>query len=415
MKTSSRYKAFATATGSAISYSLNAVIYSLVVIFITPVCKAINASLTQFQLVLTMIGLGMVISNLFVGEILKKYNPKFICAISALGATALYACIALANSIYIIWFGSLIFGILYGGCGQTLLNIMITGWFKQGSGTLIGISTTISNLLSVFASPFAAQMIVTFGYQKVALFLAIVLPAIVIISSLFLIFQLPSKYGVQPISFGKKKNKKTNNIVETKMGLAQMAKTPAFILVFIGVTLITIATAMYFNNSVPIFQSKGLSYLVASRFVGVVAAAGMVAVTVLGWLSDHLGARFALVLYCFIAMIDMFIFPLLKGQIGCLIFAILVSATQCCYMYAPLTLPKLFGPETSAPSLGWIGIANGVGSMIGGPLASYLEQQTGSFSLPLMIGGIFFLLMILVTIFVTSTRTASKIKKEANF
>jgi MFS family permease len=413
MSTSSRYKAFSTAIGSTISFSLNAIIYALIVIFISPVCKAIGASLTQFQIVLTMCGLGMIISNLFLGEMFKKYNPKILCIIGAFGASAIYCTIAFSKSIYLMWIGGLIFGTLYGACGQTLLNVMVSGWFNQGAGTVLGISTMISNLFTVFANPIAARLIVQYGYQKIAIYLATVIPAIVILTSLFLIYQLPSKYGESPINFGKTKKKSQEKIKELSLSLPVMAKSKVFVAVFIGLTLATVATTMYFNNSMTIFQEKGLSYLEAANFVSIVAIASMISVTLVGWLSDHIGVHITLAIYCSLVALDMFLYPLLSGTVGCFIFAVLISANQCCYMYGPLTLPKIFGPETSAPLLGWVGVAIGIGAMIGGPLASYLDKLNGNFNLAFLIGGLCFVLLLIITLFITSTKTLSDVRKLA--
>lgn len=234
MRTSSRYKAFSTAIGSTISFSLNAIVYALIIIFISPVCRTIGASLTQFQIILTLCGLGMIISNLFLGEMFKKYNPKILCIIGAFGASIIYCTIAFSKNIYLMWIGGLAFGILYGACGQTLLNVMISGWFNQGAGTVLGISTMISNLLTACANPIAARLIVQYGYQKIAIYLATLIPAIVILASLFFIYQLPSKYGATPINIGKAKKGKETKAEELNLSLSVMAKSKVFIAVFIG-------------------------------------------------------------------------------------------------------------------------------------------------------------------------------------
>jgi MFS family permease len=46
----------------------------------------------------------------------------------------------------------------------------------------------------------------------------------------------------------------------------------------------------------------------------------------------------------------------------------------------PSTLTDTFGPKYAATNYGFLYIAQGVGSILGGPAAAYLKQMTGSWT-----------------------------------
>jgi MFS transporter, OFA family, oxalate/formate antiporter len=46
----------------------------------------------------------------------------------------------------------------------------------------------------------------------------------------------------------------------------------------------------------------------------------------------------------------------------------------------PATLTDTFGPKYAATNYGFLYIAQGVGSVLGGPAAAYLKQATGSWT-----------------------------------
>lgn len=75
-----------------------------------------------------------------------------------------------------------------------------------------------------------------------------------------------------------------------------------------------------------------------------------------------------------------------------------------------MILPKLFGSEKSTKLLSWSAIAIGVGSMLGAPIATGLAEAIGSFNVPMIVGGLIFVVTILITMVVLSRKTAERIR-----
>lgn len=412
-----RTKGLLCALGCIISYMVVGCAYALVVLFIDPVCSRIGCSATEFSFTFTAIGLGMLIGGLFIGKLFDKFHPKFIGIFGGLGILVLYASMAFSPSVIVIWVAAFIFGLLYGMCGATLLNIMLASWFNRGRGTLLGVANMAGNAIVIVTPPIVASMVNSIGMEGTAIGLGIGMTGIIVLACLFLVCQRPSAYGASPIDLGKeKKNEETvqsNNTQESlslEMPVSKMAVTPAFIMSMICIVVVVMANSMYYNNSMTIYQGLGLDYQGASYAVSIASFAALVMVTLFGWLCDKIGTKVTLIAYCGIAGLVLLCTPMLSGWTGAIVLAVLISCGQCGNMYAALVLPGLFGNEKSSVLLSWAGMASGLGSMIAAPFANAIAQSSGSFNTALLVAGVFFLVSIPMTIIILSAKTAASIK-----
>jgi MFS family permease len=55
------------------------------------------------------------------------------------------------------------------------------------------------------------------------------------------------------------------------------------------------------------------------------------------------------------------------------------------FSLVPSTLTDTFGPKFAATNYGFLYIAQGVGSILGGPAAAFLKQTTGSWTVVFML------------------------------
>jgi OFA family oxalate/formate antiporter-like MFS transporter len=101
-----------------------------------------------------------------------------------------------------------------------------------------------------------------------------------------------------------------------------------------------------------------------------------------GWVSDHIGREatmgLAFSLEC-AAILVLFAFidqPALFVVLTGLVF----FGWGEIFSLFPSTLTDTFGPKFAATNYGFLYIAQGVGSILGGPAAAYLHQRTGSWT-----------------------------------
>jgi MFS transporter, OFA family, oxalate/formate antiporter len=99
-----------------------------------------------------------------------------------------------------------------------------------------------------------------------------------------------------------------------------------------------------------------------------------------GWVSDHIGREWTMALaFALEAAAILVLFAFLDNPA---LFVVLTGLVFFgwgeIFSLFPSTLTDTFGPEYAATNYGFLYIAQGVGSILGGPAAAFLKQTTGS-------------------------------------
>jgi len=106
-----------------------------------------------------------------------------------------------------------------------------------------------------------------------------------------------------------------------------------------------------------------------------------------GWVSDHIGREntMALAFYLEGAAILVLFYFLDNPLMFVLLTGVVFFGWGEIFSLFPSTLTDTFGPKHAATNYGWLYIAQGVGSVLGGPAAAFLRQQTGNWTLVFVI------------------------------
>jgi len=101
-----------------------------------------------------------------------------------------------------------------------------------------------------------------------------------------------------------------------------------------------------------------------------------------GWVSDHIGREYTMALaFSLEAVAILVLFAFLDHPA---LFVVLTGVVFFgwgeIFSLFPSTLTDTFGPKFAATNYGFLYIAQGVGSILGGPAAAFLKQMTGSWT-----------------------------------
>jgi MFS transporter, OFA family, oxalate/formate antiporter len=169
---------------------------------------------------------------------------------------------------------------------------------------------------------------------------------------------------------------------------AEMLRSPTFWLLFLMMSMMSTSGLMVVSNVGPFAKE----YSVADTLVlGMAALPLSLTLSRLtngltrpffGWVSDHIGREttmaVAFSLEC-AAILVLFAFidrPALFVVLTGLVF----FGWGEIFSLFPATLTDTFGPKYAATNYGFLYIAQGVGSILGGPAAAFLKQTTGSWT-----------------------------------
>ena len=167
----------------------------------------------------------------------------------------------------------------------------------------------------------------------------------------------------------------------------EMLQSPVFWLLFVMMTMMSTSGLMVTSNVGPFAKE----FKVADVMVFGLMAALPLSLTLsrvtngltrpfFGWISDHIGREATMALaFALEAVAILVLFAFLDNP---LLFVVLTGLVFFgwgeIFSLFPSTLTDTFGPKFAATNYGFLYIAQGIGSILGGPAAAFLKQQTGS-------------------------------------
>jgi MFS family permease len=168
----------------------------------------------------------------------------------------------------------------------------------------------------------------------------------------------------------------------------EMLQSPVFYLLFLMMSMMSTSGLMVVSNVGPFAKEFGVADMLVVGVAALPLSLTLSRVTngltrpFFGWVSDHIGreatmalafsleAAAILVLFAFINQPALFV--VLTG----LVF----FGWGEIFSLFPSTLTDTFGARYAATNYGFLYMAQGVGSILGGPAAAFLKQATGSWT-----------------------------------
>jgi OFA family oxalate/formate antiporter-like MFS transporter len=99
-----------------------------------------------------------------------------------------------------------------------------------------------------------------------------------------------------------------------------------------------------------------------------------------GWVSDHIGRENTMALAFFLeaAAVSVMVYYRADALIFVALSAVVFFGWGEIFSLFPSTLTDTFGAKNATTNYGFLYIAQGVGSVLGGPVAAYIHDWTGS-------------------------------------
>jgi MFS family permease len=168
-----------------------------------------------------------------------------------------------------------------------------------------------------------------------------------------------------------------------------MLRSPIFYLLFLMMSLMSTGGLMVVSNVGPFAKEFGVAdALVFGGLAALPLSLTLSRVTngltrpFFGWVSDHIGREPTMALAFFLealAILVLFLF-LDNPAMFVVLTGLVFFGWGEIFSLFPSTLTDTFGPKFAATNYGFLYIAQGVGSILGGPAAAFLKQATGSWT-----------------------------------
>lgn len=347
-------------------------------LFVKPFQTATNASLAAVQVTFTVVIVLQTFFSPVQGYMIDRFSSKLIIAIGAALSGLGWITASYAESLLGLYFT---YGVLCGlGTGIVYVGIvgLVVRWFPDRRGFAAGLVAAGYGMGAMITTFPISDMIAAAGFRHTLLVFGIILGAIGIIAALGL--RAPDADEVPPAD--------TKRVTSTAADTPPMAmlRTPLFWLMFVMMTMMSTGGLMVTANFAVFAKEFGVADALVFGFAALPFALTFDRITngltrpFFGWVSDHIGREQTMAIAfameaCAICLLlynrqNPYAFALLSG--------VVFFAWGEIFSLFPSLLTDTFGARYATTNYGFLYMAQGVGSLLGGPIAALVHDAAGN-------------------------------------
>ena len=355
-------------------------------LFTGPLNQQLGTTLAELQWTFSLLIILQTFLSPLQAYLVDRFGPRLLISVGAILSGGSWVLAAQATSIEMLY---LTYGII-GGFGTGIIYVGIIGlmvrWFPDRRGLATGLAAAGYGFGAFFTSFPIDSMIKSSGYAHTLVVWGIIQGVIGVAAALGL--------GVPPAGYrppGQLPAEAARIELQTQRSYSpqEMLQSPVFWLLFVMMSMMSTSGLMVTSNVGPFAKE----FKVADVMVFGIMAALPFSLTLsrvtngltrpfFGWVSDHIGREATMALaFSLEAVAILILFAVLDHP---LLFVLLTGLVFFgwgeIFSLFPSTLTDTFGPKFAATNYGFLYIAQGVGSILGGPAAAYLKQATGSWT-----------------------------------
>jgi len=268
-------------------------------VFVAPLEREFGWHRAQTSTVFTLAVIMFAASFVLAGRLQDRYGPFWVSVAGSVMISLGFFLCAYTSSLYTLFF---FFGILGGignGFGYSTVVPVMAKWFPDKAGLAIGLALAgYGGGSAIFGTLANLVLMPHFGWRTTCMMLGGVF-LVMTMTGAFLLQNPPASHTVAPA----RTNRHTFS-THHQFTPAEVLRTPAFYLLWLGFGLGSTAGLMVISQLIPFASSQGVPGQALATLGLVVGAMGNVSGRIFsGWISDTLGGlntlRTVLTVSCF--------------------------------------------------------------------------------------------------------------------
>ncbi|HZP99592.1 MAG TPA: oxalate/formate MFS antiporter [Reyranella sp.] len=353
-------------------------------LFTGPFNQRLGTTLPEIQVTFSLLIVLQTFFSPFQAHLVDRFGPRLLISVGAIMAGGSWV---LASMVGSLWGLYLTYGII-GGFGTGIIYVGIIGlmvrWFPDRRGLATGLAAAGYGFGAFFTSFPIDSMIKSSGYAHALLVWGVIQATIGVAAAIGM--RVPPE-GYLPAGFNPAIAQQE---LQSKRSYApkEMLTNPIFYLLFVMMTLMSTSGLMVVSNVGPFANEYKVAQVLVFGMAALPLSLTLSRVTngltrpFFGWISDHIGREqtmalaFALEAVAILVLLNLLDNPVLFVVLTGLVF----FGWGEIFSLFPSTLTDTFGPKYAATNYGFLYIAQGVGSILGGPAAAVLKQATGGWT-----------------------------------
>lgn len=354
-------------------------------LFTTELTASLGATLPEVQVTFAILIVAQTFLSPFQGFLIDKFGPRLLLSAGAI-LTALSW--VLASYVTSVWGLYLTYGLL-GGVGTGIIYVGVVGlmvqWFPDKRGFAVGMVAAGYGFGAILTTFAISAHIKESGVPSTLMVFGLVLGVVG-----FLAAQGMRRPKTDEVAQLAAKFKASSANRESGHGYksSEMLKKPVFWLMFIMMTMMSTSGLMVISQMGAFARDFGVHEAVVFGMAALPLAltidrfANGLTRPFFGWVSDRIGRENTMFIAFGMEGIAMTLWLLTTHNpvLFVLLSGVVFFGWGEIFSLFPSILTDTFGTKHATTNYGFLYMAQGVGSVLGGPLAAMLHDATGSWT-----------------------------------
>ena len=347
-------------------------------LFTKPLSTKLGVPLSQLQITFSMLIVLQTFFAPFQGRLIDRFGARRLISIGTLLSGFSWVLASQASSIGMLY---LTYG-LVGGLGTGIVYIGVVGqivrWFPDRRGFAVGMVAAgygMGAILTTFpiASALAGQ-----GLESTLWQFGLVFALVGVIASQALRSPDPTLVRLTL--------RRTQQTTGHDLAPRQMLRQPLFWLMFCMMTMMSTSGLMVTSQMASFSRDFGVANVLVFGLAALPLALTVDRLTngltrpFFGWISDRVGRENTMFFAFALEAVAMTLWLLTRQNavLFVLLSGVVFFGWGEIFSLFPSTLTDTFGTQHATANYGWLYISQGIGSILGGPMAALMHEKTGS-------------------------------------
>lgn len=382
-------------------------------LFFTPMGQAFHVGHAEVAMMGTIQNFACAITLLFAGKIMQKVNIKLLLTICfAIIGLGFIGCSVATNltAYYIIW---CLIGIAQPFALTLSIPLLLGNWFQKYLGTVMGIALGLSAIGGTVFNPIISNVITSFGWRVGWLTEGLITLIAVLPFTIFVIKYEPTN-GLKPYGYVENKDDNDEKLSNVGLTLRQALHTPMFYLLSISMIVLQWVAGLVQHVS-PYVVSIHMPLTVGATVVSGIMMGAAVGKITIGWFLDHLNNKGVIIGYTILGIAGWWLLWLVHAPAIMVCAGFVAGLGQGIMLVSlPFFIRKQFGQKDYSNILSIISMFGNFATAIAISVNGQIFDVTKSYSGPLFIQGILYIIGGLAVVISISAFSKKDYFKEVN-
>jgi OFA family oxalate/formate antiporter-like MFS transporter len=347
-------------------------------LFTKPLSAKLGVPLSQLQITFSVLIVLQTFFSPFQGGLIERFGARRLIGLGTLMAGLSWVLASQATTIGMLY---LSYG-LVGGLGTGIVYVGVVGqmvrWFPDRRGFAVGMVAAGYGMGAILTTFPIASALANQGLESTLWRFGIVFAVIGLVAAQLL--RSPDPVQVRSARPG---GQTTTGV---DLSPRQMLRKPLFWLMFCMMTMMSTSGLMVTSQMATFARDFGVADVLVFGMVALPLALTIDRLTngltrpFFGWISDRFGRENTMFFAFALEGVAMALWLLTRENavLFVLLSGVVFFGWGEIFSLFPSTLTDTFGTRHATSNYGWLYMSQGIGSILGGPLAALMHERTGS-------------------------------------